>query len=409
MAALADVGRDVRRVVDRVATSAVELKPLLALCREGRVFEVQDWIAAGNPVNLPPTANSRCKSPLRVALESGVHSLVQALLRGGAEFEACPWKGSMAIALTSRRADLAKLLVEHGYDVSTVDMASVFDTWNPDLIDYFLNLGADVERGNPLTNALDNGIWMALRVLRRDRDRFPSFRSQANRSLRNYVIRRDAKWVSNLLAAGADPLASGPYDIEGMATARDDDEGATAVELAALWDFFDLFKMKQVRLDVTDPLTTNVAKYACKAEGIELLTDLLARGWNPNDLENGGSSAVQSTMERIGFNFERSIRFSWLTNEEGIDTEKTRGNICAGRLLMERGARWVPCGRSEVESVRKNLLKLTPTYTAEFVLILSRNRACAKDTLVSLLAAPKIKAHIARHESRIGNLLEEWR
>jgi len=31
-----------------------EISPLIDLCKEGKVFEVQAWIAAGKPLELPP-------------------------------------------------------------------------------------------------------------------------------------------------------------------------------------------------------------------------------------------------------------------------------------------------------------------------------------------------------------------
>jgi len=61
-----------------------EIKPLIDLCRAGRLFEVQAWIADGKPINSPPPPPKRARKncPLQVSIEKGFHSLVQVLLEG---------------------------------------------------------------------------------------------------------------------------------------------------------------------------------------------------------------------------------------------------------------------------------------------------------------------------------------
>ena len=135
-----------------------EVKPLADLCRAGKLFEVQAWVAAGKPVNLPltPGKRRRYKSPLQIAVDCGFHSLVQVLLEGGAAMEPDGWNSPMSRALAMRRLDIIQLLVEHGYDPATVDMTEVFASWDPAIMDYFIERGAEVEKGNPLACALCN-------------------------------------------------------------------------------------------------------------------------------------------------------------------------------------------------------------------------------------------------------------
>ena len=81
-----------------------EIAVLIDLCKKGRLFEVQDWIARGNPVN-PPVAHSgkgRRQNPLEIAIERGFHSLAQVLIRkwcingGVAVFSPCSCTGEKA-------------------------------------------------------------------------------------------------------------------------------------------------------------------------------------------------------------------------------------------------------------------------------------------------------------------------
>src|SRR5882672_8792728 len=45
---------------------------VLRLCREGRLFELEQWIAAGRSIVMPGDYK---KSPLRIAVQTGFHSL----------------------------------------------------------------------------------------------------------------------------------------------------------------------------------------------------------------------------------------------------------------------------------------------------------------------------------------------
>ena len=69
----------------RRAATREEIAPLVTLCRAGRLFEVQEWIASGKPVNPPPLGKgTQPKTPLQIAVDSGFHSLVRVLLEAGA-------------------------------------------------------------------------------------------------------------------------------------------------------------------------------------------------------------------------------------------------------------------------------------------------------------------------------------
>lgn len=51
---------------------------VLRLCREGRLFELQAWVDQGKLLAMPPGYR---RSPLRVALDTGFHSLIEFLLQ----------------------------------------------------------------------------------------------------------------------------------------------------------------------------------------------------------------------------------------------------------------------------------------------------------------------------------------
>jgi hypothetical protein len=55
-----------------------EADQLLRLCHEGRLFELQAWVAAGKALSVPTHYR---QTPMRVALNTGFHSLIEFLLR----------------------------------------------------------------------------------------------------------------------------------------------------------------------------------------------------------------------------------------------------------------------------------------------------------------------------------------
>lgn len=164
-----------------------EIKPLIDLCKAGRLFDVQDWIKDGKPINPPPppAKGAKKKCPLQVSIDKGFHSLVQVLLESGANVRDGSFN-ALELALGNRRLDLIKLLVEHGVDARSVDMTWVFDSWDPAIMEYFIDQGADLETGYPLAGALCWKIRTALGVFKRHNNRFPSFQDQVNMALRHH-------------------------------------------------------------------------------------------------------------------------------------------------------------------------------------------------------------------------------
>jgi hypothetical protein len=379
------------------------IKPLIDLCKAGKLFDVQEWISAGKPVNPPPSEKGyRRKSPLEIAMDCGFHSLVQVLLEGGAAIEE-PRYSAIYHALSERRLDLVQLLINHGADIHSVNMGSVFDTWQPEIMEFFIERGADVETGNPLAYALCNRIRTALRILKGYGDRFPSFKEQANIALRHHCKEGNLKWVSLMLWAGADPYAKGPdsWDDE-----PDPDEDLNALEFAALYENFDVFKLKQIRLDPNHPDSQGILRKACRADNCDFLKELLDKGFSPSEQEDRGTSLVQSLLCSMS-------RYSWSYDdlfsrrpERNIDNSRSREKIKMIHLLARHGAKWLPSDRTEINEARRSLLKMSPDYTVEFIWIMSKYNATTREKIEDLIRTPTIRALLYSHLSRIVELIE---
>jgi hypothetical protein len=118
-----------------------DLKELIKLIRSGKLFAVQDWIAASKRYTLPE--GNFTISPLQAALDTGFHSMVEILLRAGVEQE--DMDDAIYRVVLDSRLDLVELLAAHGADPEIVDAETVIRSGNPPLIRWFVEHGMDLE------------------------------------------------------------------------------------------------------------------------------------------------------------------------------------------------------------------------------------------------------------------------
>ncbi len=390
------------------APSVDPLEPLVHLCRHGNLFAVQEWIAAGKPVNPVRTTGkkSQRQSPLDIAISLGFHSLVQVLLKAGADMRPGTWKGPLHQALEMRRLDLIRLLFDNGYDLKQVPVLRVFETWDPQIMEFFIEQGMDIETDWPVARALCNRVRTVLNIVMRYRKRFPQLQKQVNVALRFHCRHGDQKWVSLMLWAGADPYDKGSDNPD----EPDDEHGLSAMGYAALFGHFDLFKIKCMRLLPEHPTMREVLKWAVDSDnGLPIAEKLIAAGMNPNDQENGGCSALHYYLTRIDWNITPRSTWRREGDEVGIDSKQSREAMRAVHALAKWGARWCPIDPQELKAARKSLLKVIPSYTMELVWIMSKFKACEKETLMELLRTDGMKRHMSRFSEQFQRVMTDWK
>lgn len=376
------------------ARSREEITPLVELCRKGQLFEVQEWIMSGKPVNLPepvPYERRALPSPLEVAVEKGFHSLVRVLLEAGALNESRLSASPIHMAIHAKRMDLIELMVECGMDMSEVDMEVVFGTWDPKLMEYFIGKGADMETGNPLAVSLSDGIRTALRIYFKYKDRYPSFREQLNIALRHHAGAGHRKWIALTLWAGADPYAPG-------LTEPDDDDEATAVAYAALSgqpEAFDMLTRK--RFEPDDPDLLDVFRFPRPKRCVETMERIAARGFRFTGLLPESSRVIQDNLEHLPYG---GIESPYLVSN------RPKAYMVAIRIMAEHGARWMPSA-AQIKDVRKVLLRMPPAYVDYLAWVMTTNKACEPAVLAELLRTPAIQAHIAKSGIRREDL-RKW-
>jgi hypothetical protein len=84
---------------------------------------------------------------LEVAVETGFHSLVELIAKH--ETHQSSKDAALALAVSTRRLDLVELLVADGADIQSVPLVDVLLTWEPKIIRFFLDHGADAVGGRP--------------------------------------------------------------------------------------------------------------------------------------------------------------------------------------------------------------------------------------------------------------------
>src|SRR5262245_27792345 len=118
--------------------SIPEAKELLKLCKLGKLFEVQDWIASGKSLCIPVELKT---NPLKIAIDTNFHSLVELLARN--EPDQNIKNRALRYAVSRQREEFVHILVANGADINSIPFIDVLRAWKPGIIHYFIDCGAD--------------------------------------------------------------------------------------------------------------------------------------------------------------------------------------------------------------------------------------------------------------------------
>src|SRR5437867_2860844 len=201
-----------------------ESQKIIKHCQNGQLYDIRNWIASGKSLRMPPEIK---KTILSVAIKTGFHSLDETI----ASYETQEAKNQgLADAVSQKRLDLVELLVASGAELKAIPFSDVLLCWEPRIIHFFLDNGADVITGSPFALAFGAKVRTALRPFLECKRRCPGLASdlqeQADRALRKVAHDGDLKWVSLLMWAGANPRSRGPK-------VEDEDDGGSDEEAAA--------------------------------------------------------------------------------------------------------------------------------------------------------------------------------
>lgn len=365
-----------------------DAKELVGLCRSGRLYEIEKWIAAGKSLNISEAIKrNRQRSLLEIAVEVGFHSLVELIAKH--ETSQSAKDAAIGEALSTRRLDLIELLLSNGADIKAVPLADALLAWDPRIIRFFLDRGADPIKGRPFAEAFGARVRTALRPFVDYRKAHPELakqlQDQLDCALRHFCEQGDLKWVSLLMWAGGDPRSLGPC-LEKDYT-EDPECYTSGLKEACRSESLDV--LKRLKLDPKQDNLSELLHHAAMWARKETVEYLLQIGANPNDKANGGSSALDGALWQL--NFTRFDPYGSNRLKSKYDVSRTLD--CISELLTH-GAVWNPSETYDIKSLRRSLLECEPGVTIELLEMFRKHNACPAERVHKLLGTPRIKEHL---------------
>ena len=363
-----------------LAHSPEDVRPLHQLCREGRFYDVERWIADGKPLQLTPEAlpkGARPKTALQIALETGQHSLATLLLQNGYRLELERYT-PLDLALRSRRWDLFDLLLDWGGDIRNVDVYTVLETYNSDLYERFRASGYDLTEHHAMGSILGHSTSNRplLGFVKRHRAEDPRIQRELNIALGDHAREGNERGVALCLWAGADPHAPAPNPDLGITEdveSEDDEErflGWSAITEAARAGHLGILK----RLG-PDPARDDFDELYEHARYESIVAFLLTMQ-PPRDLT------------RI-----LSWHFRWLEDRFSY-TSAGHGGTGVIEAILKCGVRWEERDLERLPDIRRSLLRMSDYHLKSIHHSMERSEICAPETYQELVRTPKMQARL---------------
>lgn len=203
--------------------------------RDGKVFAVQKWIADQRPLF---SSSSPKRPALEIAVRSGFHAMVELLA------PVWPDKPSMLkgvrLAARAKRADLIWILLEHGVDVTDVELRTIAECQDKGLMRHFLDRWDEVGKENGLLDIIREMPRPLIGLIREYAQRIPGAQKQLAIALKDFIEDEHPKWIALTMWMGADPRLAAP---DPRWPDDDPEEWSTALEYAVTKGNLEAFKL----------------------------------------------------------------------------------------------------------------------------------------------------------------------
>jgi len=291
--------------------------------------------------------------------------------------------------VSARRLDLVELLLANGADIKSIPLADVLLAWEPQMMRFFLDHGADSLAGRPFAVAFGEKIRTALRPFVEYKRAHPELgvqlQEQLDCALRYFCSKGDLKWVSLLMWAGGDPRSRGPCLYEEYT--EDPECYTSGLEEACRSENPDV--LRRLKPDPSRDNFSELLHHAAFWPRKATLEYLLEIGANPNDKANGGSSALDAAMRDLSFVGFNPYRSKALKSK--YEVSKTLDCV---RGLLAHGAIWNPDEGYGLNSLRRSLVECEPAVTIELLRLFRQHNACPAERVHKLLGTPRMKEHL---------------
>lgn len=373
-----------------------DVRELLDILQKGKLFALQDWIKSGKRIHTRDLGDYRAQM-LRMAVDTGFHSLVEELLRVGG-WQQDELADALSCAFEDRRSDLCDLLLAYGAKLAELDFETICRTVDVNLMERFLREGGDPCRDNAFARALrDMKARPLLRFFKSFRAEFPALDDQAALALHQAVADDQVRWTALLTWAGADPFRPVPWDFEGSFPV--DPEDATCAATRATWrNNPDIFKVLKLKPNV--PQAIELLEHAVSSGNYDLFRTVLKQV-PPDQINNTplGSCAVLEKL--VG---------RWASHNVWSNTRTTDGDAAAIQclqLLLDAGARWIPPA-DEIHSARRALRQHEPRYIVQVLrLLLYTPGAADIGSVIQLCDSKPLRSKIAEADQQLVQEIKE--
>jgi hypothetical protein len=364
------------------ASAGDDAKHLVKLCRTGRLYELEKWIADGKPIELP---GGKCGTLLRVAVETGFHSLIELITKH--EKHQSSKNAALLDAVSLRRLDFVQLLVENGAEARSVPFADVLMCWDPKIIRFFMDHGADLVGGAPFAVAFGQKIRTALRPFMESKREHPELvgqlEDQADCALRHFSYKGDLKWVSLMLWAGGEARSLGPS----LEYTNDPECFTTALKEASYSGNVEV--LKKLKPDAARDNLSELLHCVAVSGHVDAIRYFLEIGAQANDKPDGGSSALDTALR--GLSFARIDAYGSKRLKSRYDVSRALDCV---RALLGHGAVWNPGNTYEMNSLRRTLLECEPDVTIDLLQMFRKHNACPAERVHRLLGTPGMEEHL---------------
>jgi hypothetical protein len=364
-----------------------DIKQLMALVRAGRLFDVQKWIAEGKRT-VPP--KPYWFSPLRVAIETGFHSMVEVLLQSGIEQEEKDYLLNRVV--WNAKLELIKLFVNYGADIQSVDFEDVCWSGNPEITRFFLDRGIDAVTGHPFAKALCHPKRPQLGIYMQYRDKIPELKYQLNLALRHHAREGSLKWVCLLLWAGGNAHVRLP-DVD---EESDPEDNSTALEEAVRFGRQEI--VEKIGIDPKRDDLNRLLEEACSKGAWPVIEQLLTLGAD----QTGGLSGYPP-MERLINHFAWQIN-PWVGYRSESNLQEAFNLILS---FADKGGRWCPKEKYGVNGFRRDLYHLDAKWIEKVFRGFQQHLVCSTELLLKLLNTPRMKEILGERFPKLVTLLKQ--
>lgn len=362
------------RTPARHTSNPEELADLHRFCREGRLYDVERWIQAGRPLQLPAgfpiDRRRRFRTALEIAFERQDQALLLLLLANGYDQAAEP-ECPLDVALRLRRRDLLDLLLEWGADPHQMSVDLLCDTYDTELYERFRALGIDLTSGHALAHNLAGHtsnkplFGYAKRHLPDD----PKIQFELDVALAHHAWEGNEKGVMLCLWAGADPHTPVPFlSLWGSLDDEDEDEWSSAVHAACSGGHATILERlgPDPKLDDYEELWTRASTGK--------IVEILAREELPADPSRIVLRQIASSAWAFG-------------NRQPAETLEA---------LFKAGARWESSPKEEIGDARRDLLRSGDRLFEGILKLLATGDYSSQEVLTELAGTPAIRKRMKK-------------